>query len=184
MADEIQSGLGRTGKMFGCDWEDVTPDVLIVGKALGGGVLPVSAVLASRALMDAAFQPGTHGSTFGGNPLACAVAREAIRVLVEEKLPERSAELGSRLMGQLRALNSPTIKEIRGRGLWIGVEIRRECGPARRYAEALFELGILTKETHEQVLRLAPPLVVSSEDLDWALERIAPVLAEPRTPAS
>ena len=172
MADEIQSGLGRTGKLFACMHEDVTPDVLIVGKALGGGFYPVSAVLAAREVLGV-FEPGDHGSTFGGNPLACAVARAALRVLIEDRLAERSAEMGAHFMKRLRALRSPALKEIRGRGLWIGIELHAK---ARPYCEALKTLGILCKETHGNVIRLSPPLVISHHEVDWAFERIAQVI--------
>jgi ornithine--oxo-acid transaminase len=176
MADEIQTGLGRTGKLFCCDWEDVRPDVLIVGKALGGGVYPVSAALADAEYMDV-FHPGDHGSTFGGNPLGAAVARAAMRVLVEEKLVERSAEMGAWFMDQLRALQSPHVKEVRGKGLMIGVEVKESSGTARPFCEALQARGILAKETHHQVIRFAPPLVIDKETLEWALGHVREVLA-------
>jgi ornithine--oxo-acid transaminase len=177
MLDEIQSGLGRTGKLFAYQHEGITPDVLIVGKALAGGFYPVSAVLASRAILGV-FHPGDHGSTFGGNPLGCAVARAAIKVLVEEKLVERSAELGSYFMERLRSIHAPIIKEVRGKGLWIGIELHSK---ARPYCEALMHEGILCKETHDHVIRIAPPLVITREEIDWAFERIAKVLsASPR----
>ena len=172
MCDEIQSGLGRTGKLFACMHEGVTPDVLIIGKALAGGFYPVSAVLAAREVLGV-FQPGDHGSTFGGNPLACAVARTALRVLVEEKLVERSAELGAYFLERLKTLRSPDIREVRGRGLWIGIEL---LSPARPYCEALKEQGILCKETHEKVIRLAPPLVITRDEIDWAFTRIKKVI--------
>ncbi|MBI3183763.1 MAG: ornithine--oxo-acid transaminase [Myxococcales bacterium] len=172
MLDEIQSGLGRTGKMFAYQHEDVRPDVLIVGKALGGGFYPVSAVLASREILGV-FQPGDHGSTFGGNPLACAVARAALSVLVEEKLAERSAELGAHFLEHLRTLRSPEVKEARGRGLWIGLEL---SVPARPYCEALKDEGLLCKETHERVIRIAPPLVITRDEVDWAFARIKKVI--------
>jgi ornithine--oxo-acid transaminase len=172
MLDEIQSGLGRTGKLFAYMHEGITPDVLIVGKALAGGFYPVSAVLASREVLGV-FGPGDHGSTFGGNPLGCAVARTAMRVLIEEKMVERSAELGAYFLARLKELRSPAIKEVRGRGLWIGMEL---TGMARPYCEALMEEGILCKETHDHVIRLAPPLVVTREELDWAFERIKKVV--------
>ena len=175
MADEIQSGLGRTGKMFACMHEEVTPDVMIVGKALAGGFYPVSAVLASDEILGV-FKPGDHGSTFGGNPLACAIARTALRVLVEEKMVERSAELGAYLLSRLKSLRSPVIKEVRGKGLWIGIEL---TGKARPYCEALKEVGVLCKETHDHVIRIAPPLVITREELDWAFERIAKVMEQP-----
>ncbi len=175
IADEIQTGLGRTGKLFACEHEGVQPDVYVLGKALGGGFYPVSAVVASRAVLGV-FEPGDHGSTFGGNPLACAIAREALRVLVEEKLPERAAEMGTYFLDGLRKIPSPHIKEVRGRGLLIGLEIKAESGPARPFCERLMEEGVLCKETHQQVIRLAPPLVIRREEIDWALERIARVL--------
>ncbi len=176
VADEIQTGLGRTGKLFCCDWEDVRPDVLVVGKALSGGFYPVSAMLADDEVMDV-FAPGDHGSTFGGNPLGAAVARAALKVIVDEKLPQRARELGDWFMAEFRAIDSPHVKEVRGRGLMIGVEIKRESGPARPFCEALMERGILAKETHEQVVRFAPPLVVEKADLEWALGHSAEVLA-------
>jgi ornithine--oxo-acid transaminase len=176
MADEIQSGLGRAGKLFACEWEGVRPDVAIVGKALAGGMYPVSAVLADRAVLGV-FQPGDHGSTFGGNPLACAVARESIRVLIEENLFERSHELGEYFKGRLQRIESDLIEEVRGRGLFIGVELKPEAGGARRYCEALKERGLLCKETHDNVIRFAPPLVVKKEELDWALGHIEEVLS-------
>jgi ornithine--oxo-acid transaminase len=175
MLDEIQSGLGRTGRMFAYMHEGVTPDVLILGKALAGGYYPVSAVLASRDVMDV-LHPGDHGSTFGGNPLGCAVARAALRVLVEEKLVERSAELGEYFQARLRVLEAPHIVQVRGRGLWIGVEL---TVPARPYCERLMSEGILCKETHDRVIRIAPPLVITREEIDWAFERFEKVLLEP-----
>jgi ornithine--oxo-acid transaminase len=175
VADEIQTGLGRTGKMFCCDWENVKPDVLIVGKALSGGFYPVSAMLAHDEVMSV-FHPGDHGSTFGGNPLGAAVARAALRVIVDEKLPERAEEIGTWFMRELRAIESPHVEEVRGRGLMIGVVIKKESGPARPFCEQLQQRGILAKETHEQVIRFAPPLVVEREALTWALEQIAEVL--------
>jgi len=175
MLDEIQSGLGRTGKLFAYMHEEIVPDVLIVGKALAGGFYPVSAVLASEEILGV-FQPGDHGSTFGGNPLGCAVARTALRVLIEEKLVERSAELGAYLLSRLQELRSPAILEVRGRGMWIGIELK---GMARPYCEALMEEGILCKETHDRVIRIAPPLIITREEIDWAVERIAKVLNRP-----
>lgn len=175
MADEIQSGLGRTGKLFASMHEGVTPDVLIVGKALAGGFYPVSAVLASDEIMSV-YKPGDHGSTFGGNPLGCAVARTALRVLVEEKMVERSAELGDYFLGRLRTLRSPIIRDVRGRGLWIGIELNEK---ARPYCEALMQRGILCKETHDYVIRFAPPLVITREEIDWGVERIATVIEKP-----
>jgi ornithine--oxo-acid transaminase len=175
--DEIQAGFGRPGKPFAIDYEGVKPDMMILGKALGGGMMPVSAVLANDDIMGV-YNPGDHGSTFGGNPLACAVARAALKVLKDEKLIERSAELGPPFMERLRALNSPAIKEVRGRGLWIGIEINASHGDAHDYVLKLLDEGILTKETLESVLRLAPPLTITQEELDWAFERLAKVFAK------
>lgn len=175
IADEIQSGLGRSGRFFACQYENVRPDMMVIGKALSGGFYPVSAVLSDRPILGV-FKPGDHGSTFGGNPLACAVAREALRVLVEERLIERSAELGEYFKGRLQRIESKHIQEVRGRGLFIGVELYPEAGGARRFCEALKERGLLCKETHQHVIRFAPPLVVTREELDWALEHIEPVL--------
>jgi len=172
MTDEIQSGLGRTGKLFAYMHEAVTPDVLIIGKALAGGFYPVSAVLASREILGV-YNPGDHGSTFGGNPMGCAIARTALRVLIEEKLVERSAELGAYFLTLLQTLRSSDVKEVRGKGLWIGIELR---SAARPYCEALKEEGILCKETHDRVIRIAPPLVISRQEIDWAFERIAKVI--------
>jgi ornithine--oxo-acid transaminase len=172
IADEIQSGLGRTGKLFAYMYEGIRPDAVIVGKALSGGFYPVSAVLASKEVLGV-FNPGDHGSTFGGNPLACAVARAALRVLVEEKLFDRSAELGTYFLEKLGTLRSPELKEVRGRGLWIGIELNAE---ARPYCEALKEEGILCKETHDHVIRIAPPLTITREEIDWAFERIRKVI--------
>jgi len=177
MTDEIQSGLGRAGKLFACEWEDVRPDVMIIGKALSGGVYPASAVLSSAEVLGV-FEPGSHGSTFGGNPLACAVAREALRVLLEEGLIENSARLGAYFLARLRTIKSPHIKEVRGRGLFIGVELWPAAGGARRFCEALAEHGLLCKETHEHVIRFAPPLVITQEDLDWAFEHVREVLTK------
>lgn len=178
VCDEIQSGLGRSGKLFAFEHEGIRPDVAIVGKALSGGLYPVSGVLADAATMSV-FHPGDHGSTFGGNPLGAAVAREALRVLVEEKLIERSAELGAYLIDRLRAIDSPLVREVRGRGLWVGIELRPEAGPARPYCEKLRDAGVLCKETREQVIRVAPPLVIERPDLDWAIERFETVLRLP-----
>ncbi|HYA24319.1 MAG TPA: ornithine--oxo-acid transaminase [Terriglobales bacterium] len=172
MTDEIQSGLGRTGKLFAYMYEGITPDVLIVGKALAGGFYPVSAVLASREILGV-YKAGDHGSTFGGNPLACAVARTALRVLIEEKMVERSAELGAYFLTLLQTLRSPDLKQFRGLGLWIGIELH---SPARPYCEALKEEGILCKETHDKVIRIAPPLVIKREEIDWGFERIRKVI--------
>jgi ornithine--oxo-acid transaminase len=176
--DEIQTGFGRTGKMFCYQHEGVEPDLVILGKALGGGVLPVSAVVARDEVMDV-FRPGDHGSTFGGNPLACAVGRAAMRVLREERLAERSAELGAHFIERLRAIRSPHVKEVRGRGLFIGVEVHESSGTARPFCEKLMAEGILSKETHQQVIRFAPPLVIRRDEIDWALARIEKVLTLP-----
>src|ERR1035441_436394 len=172
MADEIQSGLGRTGKLFAYMHEGITPDVLIIGKALAGGFYPVSAVLASREILGV-YRPGDHGSTFGGNPMGCAIARTALRVLIEEKMVERSAELGAYYLTLLQTLRSSDLKEVRGKGLWIGIELR---SPARPYCEALKEEGILCKETHDRVILIAPPLIISRQEIDWAFERITRVI--------
>jgi ornithine--oxo-acid transaminase len=179
MLDEIQSGLGRTGKLFAYMHEDITPDVLIIGKALSGGFYPISAVLSSSEILGV-FHPGDHGSTFGGSPLASAIARAALRVVVDEKLSERSAELGAYALNFMKNIRSPHVVEVRGKGLWIGVVL---SSPARAFCEALQERGVLCKETHEFVIRLAPPLVISKEDLDWGLEQIRTVL-EAESPAS
>jgi ornithine--oxo-acid transaminase len=176
VADEVQTGLGRTGKLFACNWENVKPDAMILGKALAGGMYPVSVFLATEAVMGV-FKPGDHGSTFGGNPLGAAIGRAALNVLVEEKLADRANDLGEWFMGELRQIDSPHIKDVRGKGLLIGVEMKRESGTARPYCEALAERGILCKETHDQVVRFAPPLVVEKKDLEWALTHIAEVLA-------
>ncbi|WP_309118430.1 ornithine--oxo-acid transaminase [Paenibacillus sp.] len=168
LADEIQTGFGRTGRKFACDWEDVTPDMYIMGKALGAGVLPVSAVAADADILSV-FDPGSHGSTFGGNPLACAVAVAALDVIEEERLVERSATLGAAFLARLRTLRHADIREARGRGLLVALEMK---SPARPYCETLKELGLLCKETHENVIRFAPPLTATPEELDWAFERI------------
>lgn len=173
IADEIQAGLGRSGKLFACEWENVTPDMYILGKALGGGVFPISCVAANKNILGV-FEPGSHGSTFGGNPLACAVSIAALDVLLNEKLAERSLELGAHMLTELKKINNPIIKEIRGKGLFIGVELTK---PARPYCEKLKSEALLCKETHENVIRFAPPLVISKEDLDWALEKIRHVLS-------
>lgn len=178
IADEIQTGLGRTGRLFACDWEAVRPDMVTIGKALSGGFYPVSAVLADRAVLGV-FRPGDHGSTFGGNPLGAAVARAALRVLVEENLIENAQVQGEYLMGRLQRIESHHVKEVRGRGLMIGVELNAEAGGARRFAEAMKQEGLLCKETHETVIRFAPPLVITRSDLDWAVERIERVLMLP-----
>ncbi|MFF2448849.1 ornithine--oxo-acid transaminase [Neobacillus sp. NPDC058068] len=173
IADEIQVGLARTGKMFACDWEEVEPDMLILGKALGGGVFPISCVVANSDVLGV-FNPGSHGSTFGGNPLACAVSLAALDVIEEEKLAERSLELGNYFLEQLKTINNPIIKEIRGRGLFIGVELTEA---ARPYCEQLKEAGLLCKETHDTVIRFAPPLIITKEEIDWAVEKIQNVLS-------
>jgi ornithine--oxo-acid transaminase len=172
ICDEIQSGLGRTGALFAHQHEGVHPDAIIIGKALSGGFYPISAVLARREVLGV-FKPGDHGSTFGGNPLACAIARAALRVLIDERLVERSAELGAYFLEQVRAIRSEAIKEVRGRGLWIGIELH---GAARPYCEALKTEGMLCKETHDHVIRLAPPLVITREEIDWAVSRLRKVL--------
>jgi ornithine--oxo-acid transaminase len=175
IADEIQTGLGRTGALFACDHENITPDIMIIGKALSGGFYPVSAILADRELMGL-FQPGEHGSTFGGNPLGAAVARAALRVIIDEGLIENSNTLGEYFMEHLMEFPNFNIQEIRGKGLLIGVELKQQVGPARCYAEALKEKGILVKETHETVLRFAPPLIISKDTLDQALPAIREIL--------
>ena len=177
IADEIQTGLGRTGSLLACDHEDVKPDGLILGKALGGGILPVSMFLSKKEVMDI-FVPGTHGSTFGGNPLASAVGLEALKILVEEKLPERSREMGNYLIEKLQQLDSPMITDIRGSGLFVGIEIDPSQGSAREICEVLMDRGLLSKETHETVVRLAPPLIISREEIDWAVQQISAVLNE------
>lgn len=174
IADEIQSGLARTGKMFACDWENLEPDVLILGKALGGGVFPISCVVANQDILGV-FNPGSHGSTFGGNPLACAVSIASLDVIENEKLAERSQQLGQYFMDKLLEIDNPIIKEVRGRGLFIGVELNE---PARPYCEALKDKGILCKETHENVIRFAPPLIISKEELDWAIAKVKQVLGQ------
>jgi ornithine--oxo-acid transaminase len=173
IADEIQAGLARSGKMFACEWEGVNPDMYILGKALGGGVFPISCVVANKDILGV-FNPGSHGSTFGGNPMACAVSIAALDVLVDEKLADRSLELGEYFVSKLKEINNPMIKEVRGRGLFIGVELQE---PARKYCEQLKEVGLLCKETHDTVIRFAPPLVITKEELDWAIERIQKVLS-------
>jgi ornithine--oxo-acid transaminase len=174
--DEIQTGLGRTGEMFCHQHEaDAMPDMMVVGKALGGGVYPVSAALSRREVLGL-FEPGEHGSTFGGNPLAAAVGEAALDVIVEEDLPARSKAMGAYLLEQLRAVNTLKVEDIRGRGLFIGVEIRRDTGPARPICEKLMELGVLTKETHKQVIRIAPPLTIEKEDIDWLVAQFRKVL--------
>ena len=174
IADEIQSGLGRTGKLFAYMHEGVCPDIVIVGKALSGGFYPVSAVLSSKEVLGV-FHPGDHGSTFGGNPLGCAVARAALQVLIDENLVERSAELGDYFLAKLKTIRGPHLREVRGKGLWIGIELDL---PARPYCEALKKLGILCKETHDYVIRIAPPLTITREEITWAFDRIKKVIQE------
>jgi ornithine--oxo-acid transaminase len=174
-ADEVQTGFCRTGKMFAVMHEDVEPDIYIMGKALGGGVFPVSAVAANKDVLGV-FEPGSHGSTFGGNPLGCAVAMASIDVLVNENLADRSAELGEYFMDRLRAMKSDKIQLIRGKGLFIGVVLKKSAGKARQYTTKLKEKGILCKETHDWIIRFAPPLVITKEDIDYAMERIEEVL--------
>jgi ornithine--oxo-acid transaminase len=173
IADEIQAGLARTGKMFACEWEGIEPDMYILGKALGGGVFPISCIVSNHDILGV-FNPGSHGSTFGGNPLACAVSIAALDVLIDEKLSDKSLELGEYFVSKLKEIRNPRIKEVRGRGLFIGVELTE---PARKYCEELKEQGLLCKETHDTVIRFAPPLIISKEELDWAIERINKVLA-------
>ncbi len=178
IGDEIQTGLGRTGKLFAFDHEGVRPDIMVVGKALSGGFYPVSAILANRPVLGL-FTPGEHGSTFGGNPLAAAIGRASLRVLVEERMIENAAEMGAYFQEQLAEIPSPHVKEVRGKGLLIGVELKPEAGGARRFCEALQARGILAKETHEHVIRFAPPLVIDRETIDWALPAIREVLTMP-----
>jgi len=177
IADEIQSGLGRTGRTFACEHEDVQPDVYVLGKALGGGIMPLSAVVSTRDVLGV-FRPGEHGSTFGGNPLACAVGLEVLRLLRTGEYQEHAARLGGALIDRLRAeAPAAAVSEIRGAGLWVGIGLTPEAAPAREVCEALMEVGVLAKETHDTTVRLAPPLCTSREDLDWATERILAVLA-------
>ena len=178
IADEIQTGLGRTGKLLACEHEGVRPDVVTLGKALSGGMYPVSAVLSSREVLGV-FGPGDHGSTFGGSPLACAVAREALKVIVDERLCQRATELGEYMMARLQGIHSHHVALCRGKGLLVGIVLKPTAGGARRFCEELRERGVLAKDTHGTVIRLAPPLIVTKEELDWALERIAEVLAMP-----
>jgi ornithine--oxo-acid transaminase len=174
IADEIQTGLGRTGRLFACEAEGVRPDMVVIGKSLGGGCYPVSAVLADHEVLGV-FRPGEHGSTFGGNPLGCAVARESLRVIQDENLVANAAERGASFMEKLRKVRSRHIKEVRGRGLLIGVELKPEAGGARRFCEELMKEGLLCKETHDNVIRFAPPLIIREKDLNWALKRIKTV---------
>ena len=171
IADEIQAGLGRTGKLFATDWDNVKPDVYILGKALGGGVFPISCILGDKEVLEV-FNPGSHGSTFGGNPLACAVSNAALDVIVDENLSERSLELGNYFKSELESINHPAIKEVRGKGLFIGIELTED---ARPYCEKLKDLCILCKETHDTVIRFAPPLIIDKEDLDWAIDQVKSV---------
>lgn len=178
IADEIQTGLGRTGKMFCYEYDQIKPDILIVGKALGGGVYPVSGILSDSCIMDIAFQPGSHGSTFGGNPLACAIASAALDVITEEGLVENSFKLGRYFKEELVKLNSPFIKEVRGKGLMIGIELNNKATKAREITEALSEKGVLAKETHGTIIRFAPPLIIQKPDLAYALKVIEEVLCK------
>ncbi len=175
ITDEIQTGLGRTGKLLAEEHDGVEADLTLIGKALSGGFYPVSAVLSNKEVLGV-FHPGDHGSTFGGNPLACAVARVAVRVLIEEGMIENSARMGDYLMRALRAIHSPYVKEVRGKGLMVGVELHPEAGGARRFCEALMQRGMLCKETHKHVIRLAPPLIIKQDEIDWALEQLQAVL--------
>ena len=175
IADEIQSGLGRTGYTFACEHEDVKPDIYILGKALGGGIMPVSAIVSSREILSV-FTPGVHGSTFGGNPLAAAIARKVIEILKTDKYQQNAREMGDYLFGRLRAIKTDRIKDIRGRGLWVGIEFHQQAGVARDYCEKLMHEGLLCKDTHRQTMRLAPPLCITKDELDWALERLEKVL--------
>ena len=176
ITDEIQTGLGRTGKLLAEEHEGIEADLTLVGKALSGGFYPVSAVLSNQEVLGV-FQPGDHGSTFGGNPMGCAIARIAVKVLVEEGMIENAARMGEYLMGRLAELRSPYVREVRGKGLFVGIELHPEAGGARRFCEALQERGLLCKETHKHVIRLAPPLVITQEEIDWALEQLEAVLA-------
>jgi ornithine--oxo-acid transaminase len=175
IADEIQSGLGRTGTTFACELESVRPDIYILGKALGGGIVPLSAVVADRDVLGV-FEPGQHGSTFGGNPVACAIGRRVVAMLSSGELQERSAKLGEYLLQEIRGAELDTVGDVRGRGLWIGIDLVDTAGTARASAERLLERGVLAKDTHERTIRLAPPLVIERDELDWGLERILPVL--------
>jgi ornithine--oxo-acid transaminase len=174
--DEIQTGLGRTGKMLAEEHDRIEADLTLIGKALSGGFYPISAVLSNVEVLGV-LRPGEHGSTFGGNPLACAVARTALRILVEEGMVENSAKMGEYFLAQLKQIKSPAIKEVRGKGLFIGMELVSEAGGARRYCEKLMTAGLLCKETHENTIRFAPPLIIKKDEIDWALERIEPVLS-------
>jgi ornithine--oxo-acid transaminase len=175
--DEIQTGLGRTGKMLAEEHEGVEADLTLIGKALSGGFYPVSAVLSNTEVLGV-LKPGEHGSTFGGNPLACAVARAALKVLTDDNLIDNARDMGAYFMDGLKKIDNPKIKEVRGRGLLIGLEFHKDAGGARQYCEKLKEAGLLCKETHETIIRFAPPLVITKEDIDWALERITPILSQ------
>jgi len=175
IADEIQSGLGRTGYTFACEHERVQPDIYILGKALGGGIMPVSAIVSSREILSV-FTPGVHGSTFGGNPLGAAIARKVIEILKTDKYQRNARELGEYLFGRLRAIKTDRVKDIRGRGLWVGIEFHQQAGVARDYCEKLMHEGLLCKDTHRQTMRLAPPLCITKDELNWALERLEKVL--------
>jgi ornithine--oxo-acid transaminase len=177
ITDEIQTGLGRTGTLLAEEHEGIVADITLIGKALSGGLYPISAVLSNKEVLGV-FQPGDHGSTYGGNPLACAVARTALKVLIEEKMIENAARLGPYFMEQLARIKSPHVKEVRGKGLMIGVELVKDAGGARRFCNKLKEKGLLCKETHEDVIRFAPPLIITKEEIDWALERIEAVLTD------
>jgi len=176
IADEIQSGLGRTGKTFACDHEGVRPDMYILGKALGGGIMPISAVVSRREILGV-FTPGSHGSTFGGNPLACAIARQVVAILRRGTYQDNAARLGQYLEEQLRSIRTDKIEEIRARGLWVGIEFKKEAGLARTYCERLMQEGLLCKDTHAQTMRLAPPLCITRDELEWALARLRKVLS-------
>ena len=176
--DEIQTGLGRTGRLLAEEHDGIEADLTLIGKALSGGFYPISAVLSNVEVLGV-LRPGEHGSTFGGNPLACAVARTALRVLVEEGMIENASRMGEYFLSQLQGMRSPVIKEVRGKGLLIGVELIPEAGGARRFCEKLMTQGLLCKETHEHTIRFAPPLIIGREEIDWALERIEPVFLRP-----
>jgi ornithine--oxo-acid transaminase len=174
--DEIQSGLGRTGRTFCCDHDQIKPDIFILGKALGGGIMPISAIVSSREILSV-FHPGEHGSTFGGNPLACAIARKVVEILETNQYQDNAREQGDYLFSKLRAIKTDKVKEIRGRGLWVGIEFHKSAGVARHYCQRLMDEGMLCKDTHEQTMRLAPPLCITRNEIDWALERLERVLA-------
>ncbi len=173
--DEIQSGLGRTGRTLCCDHDGVKPDILILGKALGGGIMPISAIVSSREILSV-FHPGEHGSTFGGNPLACAIARKVVQILKTNKYQDNARDMGEYLFGKLRTIRTDKVKEIRGRGLWVGIEFHPAAGVARDYCKRLMNEGMLCKDTHEQTMRLAPPLCITKDEIDWAFERLEKVL--------